>query len=129
MSPEIQSLIVTVVLAVVGAVFAPLLAMLVKELHALFAAKVKNERLRGVLDRLDDAAGVVVASVEQTVVSKLDPKQPLGANGRAARDAAIAELKTHLGARGIDEAKEVLGIGDSDLEKILVSYIESKVGK
>lgn len=114
-------------LQVLAPVFLALLGLLAKKAHDLIAAKVKNETVKGILDRLDDTALTVVQEVEQTVVSKLDPTKPLPDNGAAAKAAAIASLKTHLGQKGLDEIKTVLGVGDSALEQIIVSYIESKV--
>ena len=128
MSSQLQSILVTCLIGLATAVFGPLLALVTKKLHDLIDAKVKNEKVRGILDRLDDTAATVVQSVEQQVVSKLDPTKPLADNGKAARDAAIAELKTHLGQKGLDEAKTILGIStDNALDQIIVSYIESHV--
>jgi hypothetical protein len=123
---QLSSIFITALQAL-GPVIAALLGLVALKLHALIDTRVKNEKVQGILDRLDDAALTVVQEVEQTVVSKLDPNKPLPDNGKAAKDAAIASLKTHLGQKGVDEAKKILGVGDSALEQILVSYIESKV--
>jgi hypothetical protein len=126
MKAQLASIGVTA-LQMLSPVLVALMALATKKLHTWIDSKIKNEQVRGILDRLDDTAMTVVQEVEQTVVSKLDPSQPLGTNAVNAKNAAIASLKTHLGQKGLDEAKQVLGIGDSDLEKVIVSFIEAKV--
>lgn len=126
MRQQIDSIALTALLGLAPLLLV-LLGSLATRLHALINAKVKNTTLSGILNRLDDAALVAVQSVEQTVVSKLDPSKPLGDNAAAAKAAAITELKTHLGQKGLDEIKSVLGIDDTSLDQVLVSYIESKV--
>jgi len=126
MKDQLSSLGVSA-LQILAPVFLALLGVLAAKIHSLIAAKVKNEKVKGILDRLDDAALTVVQSVEQSVIPKLDPTKTAAENGAVAKAAAIAELKTHLGEKGIAEAKQVLGVGDSALEQIISSYIESKV--
>lgn len=126
MKAQLGSLAITAVQALAPVLMA-LVGLLALKLHQYIAAKVKNTMVQGILTRLNDTAMTVVQEVEQTVVSKLDPTKPLADNGKAAKDAAVASLKTHLGQKGLDEVKQVLGIGDTDLEKVIVSIIESKV--
>jgi hypothetical protein len=103
------------------------LALIGKKLHDLIAAKVKNEKLNGILNRLDDAAVTAVAEIEQTVVSKLDPTKPLGETAAIAKQAALDSLKTHLGAQGIAELKTVMGLDDAGVEKVLSARVEAEV--
>jgi hypothetical protein len=125
MKEQLASIGITA-LQVLSPVFIALLGLVAKKLHDLIAARVRNEKLNGILTRLNDTAWTVVTEVEQTIVSKLDPKNP-AVGLAAAKAAALANLKTHLGRRGLDELKRILGIADTDLETVLVSYIESKV--
>lgn len=108
-------------------IFLVLLGLLTKKIHDLIAAKVKNEKVAGILHRLDDAASTAVAETEQTVISKLDPNKPLGDNAATAKQAAMDSLKTHLGAQGIAELKTILGLDDAGAEKVMSSRVEAKV--
>jgi hypothetical protein len=107
-------------------VFILLLGLVAKRLHDLISTKVNNERLAGILSRLNDTAWIAINQVANTMASKLDPANP--AKGlEDAKAAALDVLKTHLGQRGLDEIKSVLGLNGADLEKVLVSYIEARV--
>lgn len=91
------------------------------------ASKVKNERVRGILTRLEDLTFTVVKEMQQTVVDKLGDKAD-AAMLAAARDQAIAVLKSHLGPQGLQEMEKVLGLENQDaVIKLIISYIESAV--
>ena len=97
------------------------------KLPALISAHVKNTGVAGVLARLSTLAWSVVAEVEQTVVSKLGDKAD-ATTLAAARDQAIATLKSHLGEKGLKEIEDVLGLKDQDaVTKLLITFIESAV--
>ncbi len=90
-------------------------------------SKVKNESVAGVLDRLSTLTFAVVSEVQQTVVSGLGGKATT-AELLAARDRALATLKTHLGPKGLKELQTVLGVEAGEaVDKLLVTYIESAV--
>ncbi len=90
-------------------------------------SKVKNESVGGVLERLTALAFTVVSEVQQTVVSGLGDKATKEELLKA-RDLALANLKTHLGPKGIKELMSVLGIKTSDaVDKMLITFIESAV--
>jgi hypothetical protein len=90
-------------------------------------SKVKNESVGGVLERLTALAFTVVSEVQQTVVSGLGDKATKEELLKA-RDLALANLKTHLGPKGIKELMTVLGISTPDgLDKLIITYIESAV--
>ncbi len=94
---------------------------------AWIRARVRNDAVSGVLDRLAQLAFNVVQEVQQTVVSSLPDKANKDAL-LAARDQALATLKSHLGEKGLRELMTVLGLKDEGaVVKLLLSYIESSV--
>jgi hypothetical protein len=92
------------------------------------SSHVKNARAAGILTRLAMLAETVVQEVQQTVVSAMDKDNPPADQLKAARDAALATLKSHLGDEGLKEIEDVLGLTDQDaVVRLLVSFIESAV--
>ncbi len=94
------------------------------------ATHVSNKRIAGVIDRLAQLAFTVVQEVQQTVVSKLKASGDAAAPEQlaAARDQAIATLKSHLGAKGLLEIKQAMQLtDDTAVEKLITSFIESAV--
>lgn len=94
-------------------------------------SKIKNEYLRGVLVRLDEAVVTVVKDLQQTVVeeikaSNIDGKIP-DAEKRRIKETALANLKSYLGAKGIKMLAQVLGFNGCSLDGFLSSKIESAV--
>lgn len=103
-----------------------LIGIIGMRLNQWIAAKVKNEKMQGMLSRLNDVAIDAVKEVEQTFVSALE--NPTKEDFVKARDQALATIKTHMGQRGLSEMKKVLGIeNEGDLEKILLNLLESRV--
>lgn len=97
------------------------------KLPAWIGTHVKNASVAGVLERLSTLVMTVVTEVEQTVVSNLGDKADAAAL-LAARDQAIATVKSHLGDKGLQEIETVLGLKDQDaVIKLIISYIESAV--
>jgi len=98
---------------------------------ALINAKVKNERLHGILARLDDAVFMAVREVEQVFVSMLKTSSDDGAltaeDRRNAKDAAVRAARSYLGARGVAELCKVLGLVDDEVERLLGARVESAV--
>jgi len=94
-----------------------------------FYVHAKNERVKGILVRLNDAAATAVGEMEQSAVKALKAASPDGkltpATAAAVKDAAITSLKGHLGPKGLEELKTVLGV--ADVEAALSSRIESAV--
>jgi hypothetical protein len=114
---------------------APLLMALIglgiAKLTQLINAKVKNEYLKGVLTRLDDAVLTAVKAAEQVLVLAI---REANADGKiTAEEAAqikakvMEEVKSHLGMKGIGELAGVLGLGGEALDKLLGSKIEAAV--
>ena len=89
-------------------------------------AHTKGARMQGIEERLGNLALTVVQEIEQVVVSKL-PERPTALDYEHAKQAALASLKLHLGPKGIDEIKKVMGWDETSLELVLESYIESRV--
>lgn len=126
-----QDQIETIGMLIVKGVVLPLVGLFVTwasmKLPALVHAKVKNQSIAGVLERLSTLAFNVVTEVEQTVVSKLGDKADAAAL-TAARDQAVATLKSHLGDKGLKEIETVLGLdGQSAVDKLIITFIESAV--
>jgi hypothetical protein len=126
-----QDQIETIGMLIVKGVVLPLVGLFVAwasaRLPALIAAHVKNTSVAGVLERLSSLAFSVVTEVEQTVIANLGDKADKAAL-LAARDQALATLKSHLGEKGLQEIEDVLGLKDQDaVIKLLITFIESAV--
>ncbi len=97
----------------------------------LITAKVKNEYLKGVLVRLDDAVLAAVREVQQVTVDALKAASADGqltSEERAkVKQAAIDSVKSHLGAKGIAAAAKILGLEDGAMDKLLSTRVEAAV--
>ena len=94
-------------------------------------AKVKNEYLRGVLVRLDDAVLTVVREVQQVTVEAIksgsaDGKLTPDERARV-KQAAIESVKSHLGMKGISELAKILGLESGAIDKLLSTRVEAAV--
>jgi len=95
-------------------------------LQAWLKEKIKNERIEGVFLRLEAIVEAAVKEVAQTFVSTLTEVTP--ASLEEARARALDSIRSHLGPRGLEELKAVLGLGDTDAaEKLIVTVLEAKV--
>jgi len=107
------------------------LSWLSLRIAALISAKVRNERLHGILTRLDDAVFMAVREVEQVFVSMLKNANDDGAlsadERRDAKDAAVRAARSYLGARGVAELCKVLGLVDDEVERLLSARVEGAV--
>ncbi len=95
------------------------------------AAKVKNEYVRGVLVRLDDAVLAAVREVQQVTVEAIkagsaDGKLTPEERARV-KQAAIDSVKSHLGMKGIAELAKILGLEGGAIEKLLSTRVEAAV--
>lgn len=127
MQEQIETFGMMLIKGVLAPVFLAFLTWAAAKLVAWIHSKVRNETTAGVLDRLGQLAINVVQEIEQTVVSALPDKADKAAL-LAARDQALATLKSHLGEKGLHELMTVLGLKDSDaVVRLLLSYIESSV--
>jgi hypothetical protein len=112
------------------------LSWLSLRIAALISAKVKNERLQGILSRLDDArlddaVFVAVREVEQVFVSMLKTASEDGSltveERRQAKDAALQAARQYLGPRGLAELGKVLGMREDDVDRVIGTRVESAV--
>ncbi len=113
-----------------------LLGWLGMKLSTLIRTKIKNEMIGGMLARLNDSVFTAVKSVEQTMVRQLkaakDPESPGGTQitkeeGEQVKSAALAEIKSYWGPRGLSELGSVLGLESGGLDKLLESKVEAAV--
>jgi hypothetical protein len=108
-----------------------ILAWLSTKLAQLIGAKVKNEYLRGVLARLDDAVFAAVRDVHQVLVEEL---KAASADGRLtpeerarAKKMAIDKARSYLGTKGLAELCKVLGLDAEGIENLLGTRVEATV--
>lgn len=95
-------------------------------LQALIKTRVKNERVQGVLSRLETVTEASVKEVEQTFLSELRTVTP--ADLEKAKATAIAKIRSHIGPRGVEELKTVMGYDDhSDVDRLIVTTLEATV--
>jgi hypothetical protein len=101
------------------------------KLAQLINARVKNEYLRGVLVRLDDAVMSVVREVNQVTVEAIKSASTDGRLTTSAREviknAALAAVKAHLGAKGLVELSRVLGLDTAAVDRMIGTRIEATV--
>ncbi len=111
--------------------FLAALSWLSLRIAAFINAKVRNERLHGILARLDDAVFMAVREVEQVFVSMLKTASEDGGltakERRQAKDAALQAARSYLGARGLAELSKVLGLHDDEVDRVLAARVEAAV--
>jgi hypothetical protein len=105
-----------------------ILSWLATKLAQLVQARVKNEYLRGVLVRLDDAVLTVVREIQQVTVDTIKAATP---NGKLTPDvqamlkqSALTAIKQHLGPRGVKELARVLGIDGDGVDRLIGTRVE-----
>jgi hypothetical protein len=122
------NLFLPVVLKVVGSLLATGLSALLAYVMAKIAACKKSDHVKSLLERAAQLAFEVVNSTSQVFVDKVKEAGKWNEEtAKAALAAALASLKEHIGAKGLDELKVVLGCDDGGLEKLLVTLLESAV--
>lgn len=101
------------------------------QVAAFINTHVRNERLRGVLARVDDAVLVAVREIEQLYVSRLKNASADGEltadERKDAKDAAVTAARSYLGARGLVELGKVLGIPLDDVDRVVSARVEAAV--
>jgi hypothetical protein len=120
------------IIAALAPLLLGLLAWAGKRLSDFIGAKVANDTLKTVLIRADTVIFTVVKAIAQVTVDAakqgaVDGKLP-AVIASAARDAALAKVKSYLGQPGLDALMQVLGLKDmATTEQFLASRIESAV--
>lgn len=118
-------------LQVVSPVLVAALTWAAAKLATFIRSKVDNEYLRGVLVRLDDAVVTAVKDLQQTVVAEIKAATADGkiseAEKQRIKDAAVANVKSYLGTKGIRVLAEVLGLSGGALDSFLGSKVEAAV--
>lgn len=119
------------VLQVLSPILLAALTWVAAKIAQYIQAKVKNEYLRGVLVRLDDAVLAAVREVQQVTVETI---KSASADGRLTPDerarvkqAAIASVKSHLGMKGINELAKILGLETGAVDRLLSTRVEAAV--
>jgi hypothetical protein len=119
------------VLEILSPVLLAALTWVSAKVAQLISAKVKNEYLRGVLGRLDDAVLAAVREVQQVTV---DAIKAASADGKLTpeerarvKQVAIDAVKSHLGAKGLAELARILGLEDGAIDKLLSTRVEAAV--
>lgn len=104
-------------------IFVGFLTVLMWMLVRYIQSKTKNQLVKDALGRLGEVVEVAVKDVQQSFVSKLDTKDPESL--KKAKDAALENIKSHYGEKGINELKKIFGW--EDVNKALSSHIEAGV--
>lgn len=113
-----------------------LLAWVSMKVAAWIRAKTQNEYVAGTLLRLNDSAFTAVKAIEQTLVRELKAaKTPASAGGvrltaeeaEQVKQAALAEVRSYWGPKGVRELATILGLNDEALQRVLSSKLEAAV--
>jgi len=119
------------VLEILSPVLLAALTWVAAKLAQLLRAKIKNEYLKGALVRLDDAILVAVKDLQQSVVDEI---KAASADGKISDDEkkrikekALANVKAHLGTKGLSELATILGLDGGALDGVLSSRVEAAV--
>lgn len=123
--------IALVALQILSPVLLAGLTWLAARVAALIQARVKNEHLRGVLVRLEDAVFTAVKDVQQSVVDEIKAASADGKISASERQrikgAAVGNVKSYLGPKGVAELGRVLGLGAGALDGLIASKVEAAV--
>jgi len=111
--------------------FLAALSWLSIQVASFINTRVKNEKVRAALQRLDDAVFTAVREVEQVLVASLKSASDDGTLTTAERaevkDAAIKAVRAYMGAKGWTELGSVLGLSSDELERALAARVEGAV--
>ena len=101
------------------------------QIAAYLGARVKNEKHRAALRRLDETVFVAVREVEQVLVVSLKTANADGTLTQAERadvkNAASNAVRAYLGAKGWLELGIALGLAEHELERLLAARVEAAV--
>lgn len=108
------------ILTALSPVIVALLGWLAVKVTSTINAKVKNEYLRGVLNRLSSEVIDTVHAVEQ-IATRSD------LTGEAKKAMVIDLLKQHYGTHGLKDLARVLGVTVDGLDSYLGTKVEAAV--
>jgi len=101
------------------------------QIAAYVSARVKNEKHRAALRRLDETVFVAVREVEQVLVVSI---KTASADGKLTQDeradiktAASNAVRAYLGAKGWLELGLALGLSEHELGRVLSARVEAAV--
>lgn len=116
------------VLFYLGPVLLIVLGWAMLKVKDLVAAKIGNEAVKGILTRLADAVETAVKATYQAFVSPLKSGGSFSDADKAiAKEMALAEIKSHLGEKGMKELMAILGWSQDQADQNLKSKIEAQV--
>jgi len=112
-------------------IFLAVLSWLSIQIAAFINTRVKNEKVRAGLQRLDDAVFTAVREVEQVLVVSLKTASADGTLTATERvevkDAALQAVRGYFGSKGWLELGSVLGLSSDELERALAARVEGAV--
>ena len=112
-------------------VFLAFLGWLSVQVTGLINTRVKDDRVRAMLQRLDDAVFTAVREVEQVYVTTLKLESADGVltpiERNRAKETAVRAARTYFGSKGFIELGKVLGLSREELERVLAARVESAV--
>jgi len=118
-------------LSALPSLFLVALSWLSFQLSELIAARARDERMRAMVDRLDDAVFTAVRTVEQVLVLPLKRASSGGTLGMADRATASARAvqvaRACLGAKAWLDLGTTLGLSNDELERSLAARVEATV--
>ncbi len=107
------------------------LTWLAARVAALIRVRIANEHLRGLLLRFQDAVLVATKDLQQTMVDEIKADSADGKISAAERQrikaAAVANVKSHLGPKGVAELARILGLADGALDSLIGAKVEAAV--
>jgi len=133
---ELGGTLLAALLPVIATALTGIIALVGQRINAWLVAKVENERLEGVMTRLNGAVWTVVLELQQTEVDALKqataPDSPGGRKitseeAKGLGDKAMEKLKSYLGPKGLEVLRDVLGLNEGALDGYLRGVIESTV--
>jgi len=95
----------------------------------LITSRLRSERVRAVLLRLDDAIAAIVREVQQVTINVLKAQGggvPRDMHARL-RVATLASVKAYLGPKGIEDAHRALGLDRAAFDAFVTTRIEAAV--
>jgi len=120
--------ITLIALIALGSILTLVVAWVSPKFRAWIAAKTQNEKVEGILLRLEDFVTNVVIDLDQTIVDQLKKEGKWNKEeAEKVKALAIEKVKSYLGADGVHAALVILGIDAPTFEKLLSSLIEACV--